>query len=89
MFQVDGPGGRVVWRNGTLSGDAAACARVEEMAALGYEVCATPTGPCWVVRLADPVSVLLAAVQVCGPGAEAAGDVPDVPGVEVPEGAVA
>jgi hypothetical protein len=74
-----------------LRGDPELVADVRELVAQGAEVAATPTGPTFTAAL-DPDYVAL--VTICAAldadaMTRADGEVPEVPGIDIPPGAVA
>ena len=94
MFTVTGTlGSRVLsvsWTEGELDGDVAAIGRAEELVAAGATVWATPTGPRFTAALDEAGVALVTLVSVFDARGEilVAGDVPDVPGADLPDDAV-
>lgn len=99
MFRVAGSfRGRVVhveWREPRLgvrlAGDPAAIAEVGQAVYEKRTVEATPTGPSFTAALDPPEVALVTIASVFDPTVETFvdGDVPAVPGLDVPDGAVA
>jgi hypothetical protein len=71
-----------------LVGDAEVIAEVFDRIEAGREVAATPTGPTFSPALVPAHVALVTILSVLGQDAAVDGDVPEVPGLDVPDGAV-
>lgn len=87
---LDGLPAEVTWSDEIeerLAGDTRAIVRVEELEDSEEPVAATPTGPEFVAGR-DPAEVaLVTMLAVFDDVAEVSGDVPEIPGTEIPAGA--
>lgn len=89
--QIDGRPSSASWDAGELDGEAAAVARVLELVRYGETVTATPTGPAFTAALEPDYVALITLVNAFQAASEilVAGDVPEIPEAELPDGAVA
>lgn len=88
---IDGRELSVTLDAGDLDGDPAAIERIEELIVAGETVFATPTGPAFTAALEPEGVGLVTLVSVFAGDREILvwGDVPDVPGSEIPPDATA
>jgi hypothetical protein len=88
---VDAHAASVTWDEGRLDGDADVVVRAHLAVDLGEQVHATPSGPSFHASLDGPDYV--ACLTICQHGFDRVdrvdGEVSDVPGTELPPGAVA